>query len=191
MRDGGFPHLAPHLGGLLVRHVMPEVLSKQGTGAISPFLELLRRQRTRGEILHQGAETGAARFSDGGKLVAHLGGNADHDIRHAASIRHVYVDQAALISPIGDERAHAPRGDDEAFLAEGGGGFADGDAGNAELLLKPHFGDQSVHGVLTTGDPPSDLLSDLLPLGPGRIEFEHSRTVRSPCDAGIEAAVIA
>lgn len=99
MRGGGLTHLAAHLGGLLIRHVVPEPLGEKGTSAIGPFPDLVRRERLSGYLLHESPQAGATRFSHGGELVTDFGGDTDHDVRHAASIRGVYAPCRGTVKP--------------------------------------------------------------------------------------------
>jgi hypothetical protein len=71
---------------------MPEPLGEQGAGALRPRFDLLGSQRLSGYLLHEGTETCPSRFRYGGELVTDFGGHANHDVRHAMSIRNVYAD---------------------------------------------------------------------------------------------------
>ncbi len=77
---------------------MPEPLGKQGAGAIGARPDLLGSQCLSSYLLHEGTKTGAPRFRHGGELVTNIGGYANHDVRHAMSIRDVYVECLASAS---------------------------------------------------------------------------------------------
>lgn len=96
MCGSGLTHLAAHLGGLLVRHVMPEPLGEKAARAIGSFPDLIRGERLSGYLLHEGTKTGATGFRYGGELVTDLGGDSDHDVGHTVSIRGVYAPRHAF-----------------------------------------------------------------------------------------------
>lgn len=73
-----------------------------------------------------------------------------------------------------DEAAHAARGDEQPFVAQGCGRLPDRAAGHAELRLQLDLGDEVLGRVVAGGDALTDYSGDLFPLGACRVEGGHT-----------------